>query len=314
MGRRGSLSVEERKEDWANLLFVAPQFLLFFTFLLLPLMLSLPVAFLDIANFSSVKFEFIGMRNFTSIFMNPSLADWIWPSVGRTFIFMLANYLTVLVLGIGFALMMYELQAWIRKPLFVVIYLPYIVSGLGVGMFIDLLFSQNTGSFNLLIQQILPSYEPINLKSSGLSLAALVVFVGWRYAGYNMAIFLAGLLTIPVDTIEASKIDGANYPQRLWRIYLPQIVPSFAIATISCLVGSFGIFDECVGFGALYGNKFARLFSVILFGMGGGGGGTVVSGGKLSEGVAASIVVFAPLIAVAVLIFRWQRRRQQEQA
>ena len=69
-----------------------------------------------------------------------------------------------------------------------------------------------------------------------------------------MAIFLSGLLGIPVDTIDAARIDGAGYFRRLWYIYIPQIVPSIAIATILCLVGSFGIFDEAVGFGALYGN------------------------------------------------------------
>lgn len=313
MGRTYSLSKEAIRENRANVLFVAPQLLLYSAFLLLPLLMSLPVAFMDIANFNSMKTDFVGVRNFISIFTNPTLASWIWPSVGRTFIFMLANYLTVLVFGLGFALMMYELGSKIRKPLFVVIFLPYIISGLGVGMFIDMLFSQNTGSINLLLQQFIGSYDPINLKSSALSLAALVVFVGWRYAGYNMAIFLAGLLTIPIDTIEASKIDGANYFQRLRGIYLPQIIPSLAIATISCMVGSFGIFDECIGFGATYGNKYARLFSVILFGMGGGGSSTVVSGGKLSEGVAASIVVFTPLILIAVMIFRWQKRRQLEQ-
>jgi ABC-type sugar transport system permease subunit len=224
---------------------------------------------------------------------------------------MVANYLTVLLFGMGLALLMYELVARVQRTMFVVIYLPYIISGLGVGMFIELLFARDTGSFNLLLELLHIVRDPINLKSSGLSLAALVLFVGWRYAGFNMAIFLSGLLTIPVDTIDAAKIDGTSYVQRFRHVYLPQIVSSMAIATISCLVGSFGIFDECIGFGALYGNKYARLFSVVLFGM--GSQGSVVSGGKLSEGVASSIVVFVPLIVVAVLIFRWQKRRQVDQ-
>jgi ABC-type sugar transport system permease subunit len=314
MARSATLSAAMRRENRASLLFAAPQFILYLTFILLPLVLSLPVAFLDFANFTSQNVKFNGFDNFKAIFTTASLVQWIWPAVGRTFVFMIANYATVLVFGLGFALMMYELSSRIQKTLFVVIYLPYIISGLGVGMFIDLLFSRDTGSINLLLQFLHLIKDPINLKSPGSSLLAMVLFVGWRYAGFNMAIFLAGLLTIPVDTIEAAKIDGASYGQRFRRIYLPQIIPSMAIATISCLVGSFGIFDECVGFGALYGNKYARLFSVILFGMGGGGGSVISSGGRLSEGVASSIVVFAPLIFLALLIFRWQKRRQLEQA
>jgi ABC-type sugar transport system permease subunit len=311
MGRKASLSVALRRENRANLLFVAPQFILYFTFILLPLFVSLPVAFLDFAGFSTSTIKFAGLANFVSIFKNSTLAAWIWPAVGRTFIFMIANYLTVLLFGMGLALLMYELVARIQRTMFVVIYLPYIISGLGVGMFIEMLFARDTGSINLLLQLLHVIREPINLKSSGLSLASLVLFVGWRYAGFNMAIFLSGLLTVPVDTIDAAKIDGASYVQRFRHVYLPQIVSSIAIATISCLVGSFGIFDECIGFGALYGNKYARLFSVILFGM--GSQGSIVSGGKLSEGVASSIIVFVPLIVIAVLIFRWQKRRQVEQ-
>jgi ABC-type sugar transport system permease subunit len=221
---------------------------------------------------------------------------------------MVANYATVLVFGLGFALMMYELSSRVQRPFFVIIYLPYIISGLGVGMFIDLLFSQTSGSLNLLLQDLNLVREPLNLKSSEGSFWALVLFVGWRFAGFNMAIFLSGLLTIPTETIEAAKMDGASYYQRFRHIYVPQIVPSLGIATIACLVGSFGIFDETVGFGALYGNNNARLFAVVLFGM---GSGALGSSGKLSEGVAASVVVFLPLIVLAYFIFRWQKRHQE---
>jgi ABC-type sugar transport system permease subunit len=245
------------------------------------------------------------LQNFVSIFTNPALADWLWPSVLRTFLFMLMNYATVFLFGLSLALAMYELTSRLMKSFFTIIYLPYIISGLGVGMFIGLLFARDTGSLNILFQSLHLIQEPINVKNSSGSLIALAVFVGWRYAGYNMAIFLAGLLAIPIDTIDAAKIDGANYFRRLRHIYIPQIVPSIAIATISCLVGSFGVFDEAVGFGAFYGNEQARLFAVSLFRMGMG------TGGRMSEGVAASIVVFAPLVVIAVLIFRWQRRRQQ---
>ncbi len=293
----------------ANLLFVAPQFMLYGIFIVLPLLISLPMAFVDFTSFTTKTAVFSGLDNFLAIFTDASLIAWIWPAVGRTFVFMLANYLTVLLFGLGFALMMYELSSRVQKSLFVVIYLPYIISGLGVGMFIELLFGRDTGSINLLLQALHLVRDPINLKSSSASLFAMVLFVGWRYAGFNMAIFLSGLLAIPVDTIDAAKIDGAGYLARFRHIYIPQIIPSLSIATISCLVGSFGIFDEAVGFGALYGNKQARLFSVVLFGMNGG----VASNGKLSEGIAASIVVFVPLIVIALIIFGWQKRRQTEQ-
>jgi len=309
MGPRTSLSLTLRRENRTSLFFVAPQFLLYLTFILLPLLVSIPLAFTDLVGFTSTKAQFVGIRNFISIFTDPGVMQYIWPTVLRTFIFMACNYLTVFIFGLSFALMMYELSTRVQKSYFVIIYLPYIISGLGAGMFIELLFARDTGSLNLLLELLHIIPQPINLKSSSASLFALVAFVGWRYAGYNMAIFLSGLLTIPVDTIDAAKMDGVSYLQRLRHIYFPQIIPSIAIATISCLVGSFGIFDEPVGFGALYGNEQARLFSITLYRMGLGTGGTYGIG-MLAEGVASSIVVFTPLIIIALLIFRWQKRRQ----
>lgn len=301
---RETLSRTLRRENAVNLLFVLPQFLLFFTFILLPFLVSLPLAFTDYVNFTDPRAEFAGLRNFRAIFTNAMLAGVVWSAVGRTFAFMLLNYATVFLFGMTLALLMYELTTRVQKGFFVIIYLPYIISGLGVGMFINLLFARNTGSLNLLLQLLGVLQEPINLKTSGASIVALVLFVGWRYAGYNMAIFLSGLLAIPVETIDAARIDGARYGQLLRRVYLPQMVPSIAIATISCLVGSFGIFDEPIGFGALYGNEQAKLFSIVLFRMGSGMNGT------LAEGVATSIVVFTPLIILSILIFRWQKQRQ----
>lgn len=306
MKKRTSLSKTIRKENLANLLFVAPQFLLFLTFILLPFIVSIPLAFTDYVDFTDTKTEFVGFKNFVSVFSNPTLAKWIWPSIRQTFFFMIGNYLTVYLFGMTFALMMYELTTKLQKSFFIIIYLPYIISGLGVGMFIELLFARDSGSLNLLLQFLKVIKTPINLKTHNGSLLSLIFFVGWRYAGYNMAIFLSGLLTIPTSTIDSAKMDGANYFQRLWHIYIPQIIPCIAIATISCIIGSFGIFDEAVGFGALYGNEHARLFAVTLFRMGVG----VRGAGTLAEGVASSIIVFTPLLVIAIFIFRWQRRRQ----
>ena len=101
---------------------------------------------------------------------------------------------------------------------------------------------------------------------------------------------------------------SASYLQRVFKIYIPEIVPSIAMATILCLIGSFGVFDELVGMGAFYGNDSVRLFSIILykFGFGGGAGGQT-SSGRLSEAITMSVVVYVPLLIIAIIITRRQR-------
>ena len=127
--------------------------------------------------------------------------------------------------------------------------------------------------------------------------------VGWRYAGFNMAIFLVGLLAIPTDTIEASIVDGASYWQRLTRVYFPQMWPSFIIATTMALIGAFSVFDELVAMGALYVNPEAKLLSILFFTYG-------FQIDRLALGMTLAVITSVPLIIVGVLLLRLQRRLQ----
>jgi ABC-type sugar transport system permease subunit len=125
--------------------------------------------------------------------------------------------------------------------------------------------------------------------------------VGWRYAGYNMAIFLSGLLAIPKETIEASIVDGASYWQRLTRVYFPQMWPSFILATTMCLIGSFTVFDELVAMGALYVNPEAKLLSVLFFTYG-------FQVERLAMGMTLSMQTFLPLILIGIGL-QWLQRK-----
>jgi len=125
--------------------------------------------------------------------------------------------------------------------------------------------------------------------------------IGWKYAGFNVALFLSGLLGIPHETIEAATVDGASYWQRLWRVYFPQMMPSFIIATIFCMIGSFGVFEELIPLGALSSNNEARLLSVIFFNY-------AFSSPRLALGLVLTLETFLPLVVVALSLQRLQRR------
>ena len=94
---------------------------------------------------------------------------------------------------------------------------------------------------------------------------AMPVIIGWEFAGFNLAIFLSGLYSIPNETIEVIIIDGASYRQRLWHVIFPQMKDSFFIATIMCVTGSYQIFDQAVALGALGGNKNVEFVAVACY-------------------------------------------------
>jgi ABC-type sugar transport system permease subunit len=244
--------------------------------------------------------RYIGFENFTRVFTDDALRAEFLPALWRTVRFTIMNYLMVYVFGLALALLMYDIG--FRGGLFTMIYMPAMISGLAVGFIATLLFSEATGVVNLLLVRKLGWLaKPINIKTGTGTTVILPILVGWRAAGFNMAIFLSGLLSIPRETIEASIVDGATYWQRLWRVYFPQMIPSFLMATIYCLTGSFGVFSELVALGGLEANDKARFLSIIIFQYG-------FSRNRLALGMALSLEVFLPLSIGAMLMQRLQRR------
>jgi len=284
--------------DWA---FITPQLTLFVLLTIVPFFVAIPILFTDMSQFNDPQINPVGFHNFQALFTDPSVqADYL-PALRRTVIFVLLNYTTVFIFGLSLALLMYEVG--FRGGFFTVVYLPLMVSGLAVGYMAVMLFSKETGTVNLMLRASGLIDKPIDIYSAQGTALVLPLIVGWRYAGYNMAIFLAGLLAIPKETIEAAVIDGSTYWQRLWQVYFPQMLPSFLLATTMCLIGSFAVFDELVAMGALYVNPEAKLLSVLFFTYG-------FQIDRLAMGMTLAVITFVPLVFLGVFLQRLQRRVQ----
>jgi len=281
-----------------DVVLLAPQLLLYVGLTLLPFLVALPMLFTNQTNFQHTHPDYIGFENFTRIFTDPIVSREYVDALRRTVVFTVLNYLMVYVFGLSLALLIYEVG--FQSAFFTVVYLPMMASALAVGWMADMLFSQSTGTINLILKELgFQRLVDIN-QPSGVAII-LPILTGWRWAGFNMAIFLSGLLSIPTETIEASIVDGASYWQRLVKIYFPQMVPSFIIATVFCLIGSFGIFDEAIALGALIGNQEARFLAILFFIY-------AFTGNKLALSVTMALQTFVPLVVVAVLLQRLQRR------
>ena len=298
---KGKISKLERRRilrDWA---FISPQLTLFVLLTIVPFFVAIPILFTDMSQFNDPQINPVGFRNFQALFTDPSVQVDYLPALRRTVIFVLLNYTTVFIFGLSLALLMYEVG--FRGGFFTVVYLPLMVSGLAVGYMAVMLFSKETGTANLMLRASGLIDKPIDIYSAQGTALVLPLIVGWRYAGYNMAIFLAGLLAIPKETIEAAVIDGSTYWQRLWQVYFPQMLPSFLLATTMALIGSFAVFDELVAMGALYVNPEAKLLSVLFFTYG-------FQIDRLAMGMTLAVITFMPLVVLGVILQRLQRRVQ----
>ena len=292
---------ETRRILWSYL-FLTPQLVLYLTLTIVPLVLAVPLLFTDRANYTDIDWEYIGMGNFEELAQDDSIRSIYLSALGRTARFTVMNYAMVYLFGLGLALLMYEVG--FRGGLFSVIYLPYMLSGLALGYMAVMLFSETTGTVNLLLKELGLLNKPISIKKPEGTLIILPIMMGWRWAGFYMAIFLAGLLSIPTETVEAAIVDGASYFQRLFRVYFPQMMPAFIIATIFALFNSFNVFDELVSLGAMTYNTAAEFLSIVVFKFG-------FAASRLAMGMTMAVVAFVPLTILALMLQRLQRRLQE---
>ncbi len=291
----------QRRRILSDYLLLAPQLICYIGLTILPFFIAIPVLFTDRLAFNDTGVEAIGLGNFARLFTDPNIQQEYFPALQRTLTFVSLNYLMVYLFGLTLALLIYEVgfNSWF----FTIVYLPMMASGLATGYMATMLFSRSTGTVNLMLDAWFGWKEAIDIQLPSGTTVILPIMIGWKYAGFNAAIFLSGLLGIPHETIEAATVDGANYWQRLWRVYFPQMMPAFIIATIFCLIGSFGVFDELIPLGALSSNNEARLLSVVFFNY-------AFTSNRLALGLVLTLQTFLPLVLVALMLQRLQRRLQ----
>lgn len=124
------------------------------------------------------------------------------------------------------------------------IFLPCAVSLVSYSLVFRTLFA-NDGFINDLLMNLHIINDPVNwLGQTNTARAVIILGLLWRWTGYNMVFYLAGLQNIDMATIEAAKIDGANAWQAFWRVIVPQLKPMILLTAIMSTNGTLQLFDE----------------------------------------------------------------------
>ena len=145
----------------------------------------------------------------------------------------------------------------------------------------------------------------------------LVILVCWQQIGYMMIIYIAGLQAVPEDMLEAARIDGANRWQTLWRVTIPNVMPSITICMFLSLTNGFKLFDQNLALTA--GRPFQQLGNgetikttemlalniVNAFGTSGGGNRGV--------GQAKAVIFFIVVAAISIIQLQASRRKEVQQ-
>lgn len=226
---------------WTPYLLLSPFLLLFAVFGVFPLLFSLWLAFQSWEPTSGLSaMRFVGLENFAFALQD----EWFWKSLGNTGWLALASGVPQHLVAIPLACFIHATLRRSRNAMVGAYFVPYITSTVAIAILFSSLFSTDYGLVNAALGLLWPG-DPVDwLNDPERIKPAIAIIVFWRYAGFNLVLYLAALQTIPKDLYEAATIDGASRLQQFFYITLPSLKPMIFFGVTLSVVGGLQLFEE----------------------------------------------------------------------
>lgn len=289
---------EDRVKPW---MFAGPAILAIAVYLIYPAVVSLQYSF---ANEDSTAY--VGLENYADLLTEKSFLSVLFNNV---LWIVVVPALTVL-LGLGVAVLADRLRPQGEKTTKTFIFLPMAISMVGAATIWRTIYdfqpegAPQTGLLNAILgffdQSPVFWYGTSDLHLNSLLLMIILI---WTQVGFSMVLLSAAIKSVPEDTIEAGRIDGAGERRIFFVIIVPQIWPTVITVFITVLIGVMKVFDVVyvTTNGAYNTDVIGRRFYDELYTQG-------------NNGYAAAIVVILMIAIVPVLIYQVRHFRAEEAA
>ncbi len=233
------------------LLMCLPAILFFFALSYMPLP-GIYVAFVKY-NYGSGIFgsKFVGLKNFEFLYTSGKL----FTLTRNTILYNLAFIVMGNLLAVSVAILLNELRSkMFKKVSQTMMFLPYFISQVLVGILMYNILNYDSGFVNSVLTSLgMEKWEPYS--KAGVWPVLLVFIYLWQQTGYNSVVYFAAIMGIDAETIEASRVDGANAFQRIGYIILPSLKQTIVILLLFALggivKGNFGLFYNIIGTNSL---------------------------------------------------------------
>ena len=167
-------------------------------------------------------------------------------SVGNTFLYLIIQVPIMLVLAILLAQLLNNHHLRFKGFFRTCVFLPCATALVSYALIFKSLFATD-GLINAILVNLGILEQNYNFLGHPTSAKAVIILaLIWRWTGYNMVFYLAGLQNIEYSVYEAAKIDGANGWQTFWRITVPLLRPTIVMTFIMSINGTLQLFDESV--------------------------------------------------------------------
>jgi ABC-type sugar transport system permease subunit len=223
--------LHRRKRQWPGfMLYVLPALAFFGVFKYWPMVYSTILSFAK-WNFVS-KLKWVGWSNYASMFDKAMFVQ----GIVNTFSYILALLPFFIVIPLVLALMLLNVRNRQAQGLYKALYfMPTILAFSIICIVWIWMYNPSYGVLNNILGKIgLTQYAWVSDPQT--AFFSIVLVCGWKYMGQNMILFLAGLLNISQDCIEASTIDGANGWQCFWHIKFPLLGPTTVYMLLTSVI------------------------------------------------------------------------------
>jgi multiple sugar transport system permease protein/cellobiose transport system permease protein len=232
-------NLNRKYEVFWPVFFLAPFFICFIVLGIYPIFYSF---FISLTDWTGIgEKNLIGFGNYIKIITSDVNFR---KSIGNTFYIILAANSATLILGLLLANFLFGRKRG-RTVFQTINFLPYVTTPVALGLLFKLLFDWKYGTVNRILISLGILKEGIYWLGTPQAAPFVIIFlIIWKYVGYYMAIFLAGLTSVPEELYEAAVVDGAGKTATFFYITIPMLRPILTFASVTSLIGGLQLFDE----------------------------------------------------------------------
>jgi raffinose/stachyose/melibiose transport system permease protein len=218
--------------------FLLPAAALYIGLVLLPIVQAIYSSFFRWNGLGPLQ-NFIGLGNYVR-----ALGDRVFmAALGHNLMLIVLSLLIQLPLALGLALLIRGLLRG-RAAFRTIFFLPFVLSEVVTGVIWTFIYRPEGGLVNTLLQAVAPGFaQTALLADPNTVLYALFVVITWKFFGYHMILYIAGLQNIPAELEEAAQIDGAGRFQALRYITIPLLGSTIRLTIYLSVLGSLQFFD-----------------------------------------------------------------------
>lgn len=280
--------------------FIAPNFIGFAVFTLVPLVFALVLSFLEWDGANPINY--VGFNNFLHLIKDAQFKR----ALKNTIVYTAGVVPVTIVCALALAIVLNR-KIIARNFFRTVSFFPYVASLVAVAAVWNFMFSPVRGPINNLLNAItgipfeqLPGWG----ASKDWAMITVILFSVWKNMGYYMVIYLAGLQGVNPELYEAAELDGANSWKKFLNVTIPQLAPTTFFVTMILIINSFKVYDIFINLFAGGDNQLSDATRVLVYQI----YNTAFRSLSFGYASAQAMVLFILVLVVTLVQFRGEKK------